>query len=256
MSIFKFNRSTIFTSSLLVFGAASTANALEFDTWSNFGDVNVNSTDSVSISTNSLNNDDGSLPDSNFNFSGNPAIDTPTLETNLGLPAQSLDPDAGNLIQATEGSGLSQQFTFIEPTVVRFDWQFLTNDETFFYGNNNTFPAADYGFFAVDGAVTTIASTESVLSPSSTNYENEALSSFSRQFAPGTYDIALGVVDVDNFDQSSALIISNANATAVPFELSPNLGLFILAITVITINLRRRLKKKITFQISLKRSFR
>ena len=44
---------------------------------------------------------------------------------------------------------------------------------------------------------------------STTNYQREISGRFSQTFEPGTIQIGLGVVDVGDFVESSALVISN-----------------------------------------------
>ena len=223
--------SNLMNRATLVFGlifttvpTAVNAAAIDFDTWNAFGDVTT-SLGSASLSNNALLDDDFPEPDSDFNFSGDPAIDSVTLESSLGLSPGSLDPDGDNFIQATEGSGLTDSVTFTELTQPIFNWQFLTNDTTFV--DSNGFRFADYGFVFSEDMIEAIVSTDSILTTSSTNYARETTGTYKSVFTPGTYNLGMGVVDVDSVDRSSALVINNAQTKPVP---ESNSGFILLAI--------------------------
>ena len=184
---------------------------INFDNWSVFGDVITDSMGETSLSTNALADDDFDLNDNDslFNFSGNPAIDSLTLEENLAVSIPpGLDPDPDNFVQAFEGSGLTQTFNFLEPTTLSFNFTFLTNDQTF--TDQDGFDFDDYSFVVIEGTVIPIAGTFDALVSSTTNYQREISGRFSQTFEPGTIQIGLGVVDVGDFVESSALVISNA----------------------------------------------
>jgi hypothetical protein len=208
----------IFSLATLALASPSQAALINFSSWNQFGDVAIPSLGQADLSTNALQNDDLPDPDSKFNFSNKPAVDAQTLESNLGLPSQSLDPEAINFVTAFEGSGLQQKYTFTEDKILSFNWIFLTNDQT---RNISGFNFDDYAFIALDNQVQTLASTNisvSNLIPSSTNFSREVSGTYTRTFSPGIYNIALGVVDVGSFDSTSALKISNAqlSSQAVP----------------------------------------
>ncbi|MDJ0509303.1 MAG: PEP-CTERM sorting domain-containing protein [Crocosphaera sp.] len=219
---------------LTLFGGSSLAVTVDFTDWSLSGDVITNSMGGASTSSNGLFLDDIAFgPDSDFNFSNNPAIDSLDLEADLGV-STTLDPDPDNFIQATEGSGLTEVLTFSETTRFSFDWTFLTNDETFIETDPITgedFAFDDYSFIVVDGEVVPIAGTFSALSSSPSNYQQEISGRFSRLFLPGSYQIGLGVVDVGDFENSSALIVENAEVDPVLVP-EPNtiLGLLMLGL--------------------------
>ncbi|MDB9421098.1 hypothetical protein PN467_11360 [Microcystis aeruginosa CS-563/04] len=204
----------IFGLSSLIFASPSQAALINFSSWNLAGDVVTPALGQVDLSTNALQNDDSPSADNNFNFSNLPAIDSLTLESNLGLPSQSLDPDPSNFVFAFEGSGLENAYTFTEETTLSFNWTFLTNDET---RDLSGFDFDDYAFIALNDQIQTLASTNSSIStliPSSTNFSREVSGSYTQTFSPGTYSIALGVVDVGSFDQTSALIINNAQLSS------------------------------------------
>jgi hypothetical protein len=202
-----------FVAGFSTFALASPSQAalINFSSWNQAGDVATPSLGQADLSTNALQNDDFPAPDSNFNFSNNPAVDAQTLESNLGLPPQSLNPDTNNFIDAFEGSGIQQQYTFLEDTTLSLNWTFLTNEQP-------TFDFNDYALIALDGQIQTLANTNSPLITSSTNFSREISGTYTRTFSPGIYSIALGVVDVGSFDSTSALKISNAqlSSQAVP----------------------------------------
>ncbi|PSB57867.1 hypothetical protein [Chamaesiphon polymorphus] len=195
--------------SQLIFASSVRAASIDFSSWNRYGDVNTPALGLANFSTNALQNDDAN-PDSLFNFSNSPAIDSITLEFNLGLPTQSLDPDVPNFIYAFEGSGLENRYTFTEDTILSFGWTFLTNDAT---QTISGFNFDDYSFIALNGRIQTLGSTNSsvnTLVSSSTNFRREFSGSYLQTLSPGTYSIALGVVDVGSFDNTSALRVSNA----------------------------------------------
>ena len=212
--------SIIFGLSTLALASPSQAAPINFSSWNQFGDVSSPAIGQANFSTNALQNDDFPAPDSNFNLSTFPAVDSSILESSLGLVPQSLDPDPLNFVTAFEGSGLQQQYTFSQETTFSFNWTFLTNDLTHNLGGLNF---DDYAFIALDNQVQTLASTNSsisILIPSSTNFSREVSGTYQKIFSPGIYKIALGVVDIGDYNNTSALKIGNAQVTAVPEPLN------------------------------------
>lgn len=199
---------TVIVVSGFTFASDASAAVINFDNWDTFGDVITDDMGGTSMSTNALSNDDSPEPDTNFNFSDSPAIDSIDLGNNLGVDyPPGLDPDPDNFVQAFEGSGLTQNLSFTEATTFSFDFTFQTNDETF---TDQGFDFDDYAFFVTNGTVIPIAGTFDSLVTSGSNYQREISGRFSQTFAPGSFDISLGVVDVGDFNESSALIVSNA----------------------------------------------
>lgn len=230
----------VFGLGTLVLVSPSQAALINFSSWNLVGDVATPSLGRADLSSNALQNDDSPNPDSDFNFSTIPAVDSLTLESSLGLPSQSLDPDPVNFIFAFEGSGLQQEYTFTEETTFSFNWTFLTNDQT---RNISGFDFDDYAFIALDDQIIPLASTNSSVStliPSSSNYSREVSGNYTQNFSPGTYRIALGVVDVGSFDSTSALQINNGQLSnqQVP-EPTSWLGLLVVVPLGLLSKLRR-----------------
>ncbi|WP_204103183.1 MULTISPECIES: PEP-CTERM sorting domain-containing protein [Spirulina sp. CCY15215] len=200
------------------------------DGWTSFGDVQLSADGTTKMSTNAIMEDDFDFGnDSDFNFSGNAAGDSFELESVLGLSGGALNPDSANFIEATEGSGLTKELTFAQDTLLSFDWTFLSNDSTL---TDAGFNFDDYAFLSVNGETTTLASTNSSISQlisSDTPYNRQVSGTYERLFAAGTYQIGLGVLDVGDFNDSSAFLLDNAEIEqhTVP-EPSSLLGLLVL----------------------------
>ena len=185
------------------------------------------------LTTASLRQDDFPSPAETFNFSGNSAVSTgfpSTLETTLGLSTGALD-ISPVFLQAFEGSAIVQSFTVEEGESISFSWNFLTND------SNSPFPFTprsprDYAFVVLDGVITPLADTSSLLSPSSTSFERETgFQSFtSSPLTAGVHTIGIGIVDIQDKFATSALLIDAPQNTAVSTpESTSNLGLLGLA---------------------------
>jgi hypothetical protein len=223
----------------LTLAASAQAASIDFSTWTAAGDVVTPALGEAAFSTNALDDDDfaeNPPGDDNYNLSGTPAVGNPfVLANNLGLNSEDeLNPDPDNFVFATDGSGLTQQLTFLETTDFTFNWRFFTNDEIFTVGGMDF---GDYAFLAINGSVTNtfgpFANPGPASSPQPTcssgsqcQYVSEVSGDFSRRFAPGTYAIALGVVDVDDVTNSSAFSLINAQlnevtATSIPEPASP-----------------------------------
>ncbi len=213
-------------------------------------------------STSTPRNDDSPTPAGTFNKSGNDqisaSINTPDLQTFLGLSPNALSiPRAGGQISGTrtakEGSAIKQQFTVTKggQLQLNFKWDYLTND-----GGNSILGDQDFAFwtfYRTDSdpntrIINTLASTTGsapALTSSSTAYGNVGgykTSSFFDAVTPGNYVLGFGVVDVDGTDGSSALLVDDVKA--IPFELSPSLGLGIAIGMFGLDHLRRNLKNK------------
>ncbi len=180
-----------------------------------------------------------------------------------------------------EGSGMYQDIEITISTddvnngtnsfQISFNWAYLTNDgqeTTYGLGNqdfsfisliNDPNPSAsvdstDPNF--VTGNVTLLGdSDQTITAPTDNNdyvystttyYDvNNVYTQSVTGLAAGTYSyrVGFGVVDIDNVDHSSALLLDNFNVQQVPFKFSPGLGLLIAGGMIGCDLLRRRLQK-------------
>jgi hypothetical protein len=204
-----------------------------------------------------------------FNQSGTNPVDADTIPTNhsgqdlqtfLGLDQNALSIARNPVVSGfnrtpKEASGMYQDlsFTVLAADVtsgkngfeISFNWAYLSND-----GRENTFGLGnqDYSFVSIynralsPGAITVLGDSDQAISnPSSntnfvhTNTNNYSAGSTYKQSFTGlavgtyTYRVGLGVVDVDNYDRSSALLLDGFQARQVPFEFSPTAGLVLVA---------------------------
>ncbi len=166
-----------------------------------------------------------------------------------------------------EGSGMYQDIEITISTTdvsngtngfeISFNWAYLTNDgqeSTYGLGNqdfsfisliNDPNPSGDVdktdpnyvtGNVTVlgDSNETTIdrpTANDDYVYPTTTFYDvNNVYTQSVTGLAAGTYSyrVGFGVVDVDNVDRSSALLLDNFNVQQVPFEFSPGLGLLLM----------------------------
>lgn len=228
--------------------------------------------------------DDDATPASTFNYSGKNPVNSTTdpnasqLQTFLGLPTNSLSINRQNsddndaFRTPKEGSGIYQDFTVtvtqadvdsgMNQLQLTFNWSYLTNDS-----RDSILGDQDFAFFTLyDQASNLNDRIINVLDDSSGNISyplDSSVTDFqdtnttfysagnqniyeSSPLAAGTYNyrVGFGVVDVDGTDRSSALLVDNVKAKAVPFGFSPGLGLGIVAIMIGYDRLRRNLKNK------------
>lgn len=184
------------------------------------------------------------------------------LQTSLGLGTYDLSIDRATPVSgfprtSKEGSGMYQDITvnISAPDVtngtngfkVKFNWAYLTNDgqeDTYGLGNQ------DYSFISIVDTSTS-SSTVNVLGdssnpistipilianndyvdPTTTYYDaNNVYTESVTGLTEGehTYRVGFGVVDVDGYDRSSALLLDEFMVEQVPFEFSPALGLLVV----------------------------
>lgn len=220
------------TSSLVVTSPAD-AITLNPSSWNNFGDVTTSS-NQVSL-TNAFS--DGFDDAENFNLSGNDPLSGVDLEFELGLPDFSLDPDPVNFVGATEGSAINTTIAAKTGDVLSFNWNFLTNDSSF-----DPEGVGDYAFLRVNDTVVKLGDTNSSLGLSSTNFVQETGSqNFLYTFSTdGEYSLGLGIIDViDTFD-TSALVVNNIQLTSA--KTPEPTTIFGLIISVGSIGLLKRRK--------------
>ena len=165
-----------------------------------------------------------------------------------------------------EGSGMYQDIEIAISTEdvnngtnsfqISFNWAYLTNDgqETTYLGNqdfsfisliNNPNPsvnvnATDSNFVTANVTVLGDSNETTIVLPTAnddyvysttTFYDvNNVYTQSVTGLDAGTYSyrVGFGVVDVDNVDRSSALLLDNFNVQQVPFEFSPGFGLLLM----------------------------
>jgi len=184
--------------------------------------ASVNFTDSLGDVTNnggqtSLTNAfDGSDDTSvNYNVSGNTPGSADDLESFLGVTSGSLG------IEAIEGSAVKTTLAASAGDVFSFDWVFRTNEAV---GSNFN----DYAFVTIGSQVFNLANITNATIPGSTLGSNlnpylrqTNNNTFSYTFnTGGTYNVGIGVVDVNDVITSSGLSVRNANTQPVPEPLT------------------------------------
>ncbi len=221
---------------LSAIGMSQPAIAASFspDNWETFGDVELLG-DGANLSTNALFGDDFSFgDDTEFNFSGNPAnfVGFPgALEDFLGLEIGALD--MGGF--AFQGSALKQTFEVEAGDTFGFDWNFLTNQDFI------AFP--DYSFITIDDTVTKLADIVDATLPSDPYQFETGVGNFSYTFEnAGTYTVGLGAVDINDFDTSSALSVSNVAIASAPDESVPEPSAVLALLAVGLLGLRQKFK--------------
>ncbi|MGB6295514.1 MAG: PEP-CTERM sorting domain-containing protein [Rivularia sp. (in: cyanobacteria)] len=197
------------TSTSLVFANPAQAISINLGSWSEVGDVEFSGNQANISTASSTAQDDFPQPAGTFNYSGNnPVIAGTPLETAVGLNPGDLDNDLFNA--ATEGSAITTNLNVRQGDRLSFDWNYLTNDSF-----------DDYAFFVANGVITRLADVSNALN-SSTNFNLETgTRTFNYTFAnAGNYQVGIGVVDIGDFNSTSALQITNAQTEPVPEPLT------------------------------------
>ena len=131
------------------------------------------------------------------------SVEAEDLEEFLDLAPGVLDGlGNGNI---TEGSAIKQTFDIDEPSILSFDWNFLTNEATPTFFN-------DFAFFTVDPFTLELADTGFPVFFSSDSEFNEETGYQNVSVAlsePGTYTLSFGVVDLIDEVVDSALLVDN-----------------------------------------------
>lgn len=149
---------------------------IDLSSWDRSGDV-ISVPDQATL-TNAFS--DGSDDADNYNVSGNDPTYINSLETFLGL-------NPGDLgLDATEGSAIKRTFNVLAGDVISFDYSFLTYDTI----------SSDRAFVTISNSVIPLTGS----------------SAFSYTFTTsGSYNVGIGVFDVDDTFGSSILSVSRAN---------------------------------------------
>ncbi len=170
---------SLFTLGALAVATPSSALSPNLSTWSTIGDVTTTSSQAILKSGTSSTVTAGGLTGS-------------ALETFLGILNNSFDvvPSPGGF-GAQAGSAITTTLTVNSGDVLSFNWSLVSSD-------------SDTGFVTINNAVTYLTGT----------------SSFSQSFATaGSYNIGIGVLDVDDTIGSSTFTVNNVNITAVPWDI-------------------------------------
>lgn len=221
---------------------------LDLTTWEKLGDVNVIDANEANLSTDGLFDDDFDLGAGNgdFNFSGDPAAIVgfgQSLESFLNIEASLLDVEG----IAYEGSAIKTTVTVNQGDILKFDWQFFTNETSSLLAEG-LHPFNDYGFILVNGEIQKLADFQQATTDSSLFNKETELGSFEYAFATGgTYTIALGVIDVDDFSITSALSVKNVHVQTVPVSVpEPSTRMGLAAMLVFGFGVKKSLRKKST----------
>ncbi len=171
--------------------------------WSTLGDV-LTTSSTARLTTASLGfEDDFPSAAGAFNVSGTLATDNfdGSLDLFSGLTYGALGSDA------FEGSALKQTFNVNAGDTLSFSWKFLTNEGT----------QPDYAFIVINGVASTLASTAAATTPSNPLAWETVGGVFSHSFASAsTITLAVGVVDIGDYNVTSELNISNVALAPVP----------------------------------------
>jgi hypothetical protein len=174
----------------------------------------------------------------------------PNLEEFLGISTFFGDTSLSDVATAEpiEGSAIRQTFTAVAGQTLSFSWNFLTN-ESVGQAAVDDFTYPDFNDFAFallqsgsSSQLISLADTISNFSNSSTVFDNETgFQSFSYTIpTTGTYNLAIGVVDVGEPTRISGLLVDNAQV--VP-EGSSVLGIVCFGVGGTGLMLKRRKKK-------------
>jgi hypothetical protein len=170
-------------------------------------------------------------------FSGTDAVPTALLESSLGVLAGEIAALSPSGNAPVHGSGVYQDFSISDPSTLTFDWNFITNeiiptgsytDFVFWLLMPSGGGAAIAGGSLADTNGSTFVPSPAASFDDHTGYQ----SSFSYDIAtPGSYRLAIGVVDVldDNF--TSAVLLDDFRVVPEPSSaLLVGLGLVMLGL--------------------------
>ena len=203
---------SFFAPTSLVFANPAQAVSIDLGSFTRVGDVDAIGNQANISTASSTFQDDFPQAAGRFNYSGNnPVAAGSPLETAVGLnPGDLDDPNDPFFGAATEGSAITTNLNVRKGDRLIFDWNFLTND---------TFD--DYAFFVANGVVTRLAEVTNANNGSSFFDLETGTRTFNYTFAnAGNYQVGIGVVDIGDFNSTSALQINNAQTEPVPEPLT------------------------------------
>lgn len=223
---------TTITGLTLALTNPSNAANLDLTNWETLGDVSLIDNNQVLLSNDADLYDDVELgaASGTFNFSGTPAVDNlfNDLEKFLGLNPGDLSKSG----EVLEGSAIQTELTVKAGDELKFNWNFLTNETSELLATTYN----DSAFMMVDSQIIKLADITDATSLSSQFHTETGQKSYTYQFTEaGNYNIGFGVVDIDDYINSSALSVSNltlntpTNNQPIP-EPSSVIGLLILGI--------------------------
>ena len=202
--------------------------------WTGYGDASVTGTFASAPTDGSLQLLLSTLPNPNPGiaplgsqgpYSGNDALLAAALETALGITPGFVDTLSQNGRPAFHGSAVSRNVTLTAGSSITFDWNFLTNEPA------PTATYTDFFFWAIvpepgtapesaERLADTATSTFSLLPPTEDFVSETTYTTHTHNVtASGDYRLIFGVVDVQDGNYSSAVLIDNV---AVP---EPSAGL-------------------------------
>jgi hypothetical protein len=177
--------------------------------WTTLGDVGVQSGMAYLTNASATLEDDYPAVAGAFNHSGTSAESAGVpggLDAFSGLAIDGLD-DTPNQRFAFEGSALKQSFVAPAGMVLKFDWQFFTNEAA----------NPDYAYVALNGNKVVLASAGAATAPSTGAFRFEtALTTAYLTLVEGLNTVAFGVVDIDDITVTSALKLDNVQAVPLP----------------------------------------
>ena len=157
-----------------------------------------------------------------------------SLEEFLGVDASALNPDEANFVYAYEGSAASQTFTAAAGSRLSFQFDLSTLDQ-----RDPT--QADFAFVVIDGQVIRLADAFAATQPvadgsfaAQTGWLDYALT----LATGGSHTLAFGIVDVGDFNDTSALSVTGVAVSSVPETSS--LALIAAGLAMLALQRRRR----------------
>lgn len=230
----------------------NTSSSAHLSGWNGAGDVAVANTGAVGLTLSQPSlllgtavtdaQDDYPAAAGSYNVSlNNPVAGGSTLETSVGLTPGALD-DNANFHYAMEGSSAWKDFSVTAGDTLKVDWQLFARPDT---GTSGTALPDTAWLVWTQGASTQLIKLADVLSTPMSAISNGWLASGAQQYtlsatSTGTARIGFVVADMDSFDTTTVLSISNVVQTsAVP---EPSTVLLVLAGLAMMVYMSRRQK--------------
>jgi hypothetical protein len=230
----------------------NTSGSANLNGWNGAGDVAVANTGTVGLTLSQTSlllgtavtnaQDDYPAADGAYNISmNNPVAGGSTLETSVGLAPGALD-DNTNFHYAMEGSSAWKDFSVTAGDTLKVDWQLFARPDT----GTSGIPLPDTAWLVwTQGASTQLVKLADVLSTPLGTISNGWLASGAQQYtlsatSTGTARLGFVVADMDSFDTTTVLSISNVVQTSPVPE--PSTVLLVLAGLAMMVYMSRRQK--------------